>query len=72
MAEKGGYKHFMEKEIFEQPRAIIDTFRGRIVEEKGKVFWKIVTLPLRISSKSRRLLLLLAVLHGTLLWWVNL
>jgi glucosamine--fructose-6-phosphate aminotransferase (isomerizing) len=38
MAEKGGYKHFMQKEIFEQPRAIIDTFRGRIAEEKGNVF----------------------------------
>jgi glucosamine--fructose-6-phosphate aminotransferase (isomerizing) len=29
MAEKGGYKHFMLKEIFEQPRAIRDTIRGR-------------------------------------------
>jgi glucosamine--fructose-6-phosphate aminotransferase (isomerizing) len=38
MAEKGGFKHFMLKEIFEQPRAIIDTFRGRIDEEKGRVF----------------------------------
>ena len=38
MAEKGGYKHFMQKEIFEQPIALIDTFRGRIAEEKGNVF----------------------------------
>jgi glucosamine--fructose-6-phosphate aminotransferase (isomerizing) len=38
MAEKGGYKHFMQKEIFEQSRTIIDTFRGRITEEKGTVF----------------------------------
>ncbi|HIC91280.1 MAG TPA: glutamine--fructose-6-phosphate transaminase (isomerizing) [Syntrophaceae bacterium] len=30
LAEKAGYKHFMQKEIFEQPRAIIDTFRTRI------------------------------------------
>ena len=35
MAEKGGYKHFMLKEIFEQPRAVIDTIRGRLSEEKG-------------------------------------
>ena len=38
MAEKSGFKHFMQKEIFEQPRAFIDTFRGRIAEEKGKIF----------------------------------
>jgi glucosamine--fructose-6-phosphate aminotransferase (isomerizing) len=30
MAEKGGHKHFMHKEICEQPRAVIDTLRGRI------------------------------------------
>jgi glucosamine--fructose-6-phosphate aminotransferase (isomerizing) len=38
MAEKGGYKHFMLKEIFEQPRAIRDTLLGRISQETGKVF----------------------------------
>ncbi len=38
MAEKAGYKHFMQKEIFEQPRALIDTFRSRILLEKGEVF----------------------------------
>jgi glucosamine--fructose-6-phosphate aminotransferase (isomerizing) len=32
-AEKGGYPHFMLKEIFEQPRAIIDTLRGRLLLE---------------------------------------
>ncbi|MHA2657798.1 MAG: glutamine--fructose-6-phosphate transaminase (isomerizing) [bacterium JZ-2024 1] len=37
MAEKGGYKHFMLKEIFEQPRSIADTIRGRIFHEKGEV-----------------------------------
>ena len=37
MAEKGGYRHFMLKEIFEQPRAITDTFRGRISPETGTV-----------------------------------
>jgi glucosamine--fructose-6-phosphate aminotransferase (isomerizing) len=37
MAEKGGYKHFMLKEIYEQPRAIADTMRGRISLEKGEV-----------------------------------
>ncbi|GGH05667.1 glutamine--fructose-6-phosphate transaminase (isomerizing) [Silvibacterium dinghuense] len=37
-AEKSGYKHFMLKEIFEQPRAIRDTTLGRISLETGKVF----------------------------------
>jgi glucosamine--fructose-6-phosphate aminotransferase (isomerizing) len=37
MAEKAGYKHFMQKEIFEQPRALIDTFRSRIRQEEGEV-----------------------------------
>jgi len=37
MAEKGGYKHFMLKEIFEQPRAVTDTIRGRLLEEEGDV-----------------------------------
>jgi glucosamine--fructose-6-phosphate aminotransferase (isomerizing) len=38
MAEKGGFKHFMQKEIFEQPRAVRDTLLGRISLETGKVF----------------------------------
>jgi glutamine---fructose-6-phosphate transaminase (isomerizing) len=37
MAEKGGYRHFMLKEIYEQPRAIADTFRGRIAPETGNI-----------------------------------
>jgi glucosamine--fructose-6-phosphate aminotransferase (isomerizing) len=38
MAEKGGYKHFMLKEIHEQPRAVRDTMLGRIGQETGRVF----------------------------------
>jgi glutamine---fructose-6-phosphate transaminase (isomerizing) len=38
MAEKGGYKHFMQKEIFEQPRAVRDTMLGRLSQDTGKVF----------------------------------
>jgi glucosamine--fructose-6-phosphate aminotransferase (isomerizing) len=38
MAEKGGYKHFMLKEIYEQPRAIADTLAGRLREEEGNVY----------------------------------
>jgi glucosamine--fructose-6-phosphate aminotransferase (isomerizing) len=38
MAEKGGYKHFMLKEIYEQPRAVRDTTLGRVGQESGLVF----------------------------------
>ncbi len=45
MAEKAGYKHFMQKEIFEQPRALIDTFRGRINPDLGEVLVPELALP---------------------------
>jgi len=38
MAEKGGFKHFMLKEIYEQPRAVRDTTLGRVSLDTGKVF----------------------------------
>ncbi len=38
MAEKAGFKHFMLKEIYEQPRAIRDTLLGRVSEESGRIF----------------------------------
>jgi len=38
MAEKGGYKHFMLKEIFEQPRAVRDTIAGRLQEQQGDIY----------------------------------
>jgi len=38
MAEKGGFKHFMLKEIYEQPRAVRDTWLGRVSQDSGKVF----------------------------------
>ena len=33
--EKGGYEHFMLKEIFEQPKSILDTMRGRLLVDEG-------------------------------------
>ncbi len=47
MAEKGGYKHFMLKEIFEQPRALRDTMLGRVSQETGHVFLDEVNLTAR-------------------------
>ena len=38
MAEKGGFKHFMLKEIYEQPRAVRDTWLGRVSQDSGKIF----------------------------------
>jgi glucosamine--fructose-6-phosphate aminotransferase (isomerizing) len=38
MAEKGGYKHFMQKEIFEQPRAVRDTLLASVALDSAKVF----------------------------------
>ncbi|HWY21583.1 MAG TPA: glutamine--fructose-6-phosphate transaminase (isomerizing) [Candidatus Acidoferrum sp.] len=38
MAEKGGFKHFMLKEIYEQPRAVRDTTLGRISLDTGHIF----------------------------------
>jgi glucosamine--fructose-6-phosphate aminotransferase (isomerizing) len=43
-AEKKGYKHFMLKEIFEQPRTIEDAFRGKIYPDEGRVYIEEVKL----------------------------
>ena len=55
MAEKGGFKHFMKKEIFEQPRALIDTFGGRIAGGKGTVFLEDCTLISRDAKKIEKI-----------------
>ena len=39
MAEKEGYRHYMLKEIHEQPRAVRDTFNGRMFEESGEIYF---------------------------------
>ncbi len=44
-AEKGGYKHFMLKEIWEQPQAITDTSLGRVSLDSGKVFLAEMEIP---------------------------
>jgi len=62
MAEKGGYRHFMLKEIHEQPRAILDTLAGRMLPETGEVFFE--TLPLA-DERLRRLKKVLVVACGT-------
>jgi glucosamine--fructose-6-phosphate aminotransferase (isomerizing) len=44
MAEKGGFKHFMLKEIYEQPRAVRDTTLGRISQETGQIYLREVEI----------------------------
>jgi glutamine---fructose-6-phosphate transaminase (isomerizing) len=57
MAEKGGYRHFMLKEIYEQPRAITDTFRGRIAPETGNVVLPDVNIDPSIVKSIDRVVL---------------
>jgi len=58
MAEKGGHKHFMHKEIWEQPRALADTLRGRVLLSEGDVFLEGWTLgPEEVRHLSRIALL---------------
>jgi glucosamine--fructose-6-phosphate aminotransferase (isomerizing) len=46
LAEKGGYRHFMLKEIHEQPRSVNDTLAGRISLDRGEVFFSDEEFPL--------------------------
>ncbi len=55
MAEKSGYKHFMLKEIYEQPRAIMDTIRGRISQDSGDVYLEDVQLSADDLKKIRKI-----------------
>lgn len=52
MAEKDGYPHFMLKEIFEQPKAVTDTFRGHIMEESGDIFFNDFNIDLSKIKKT--------------------
>jgi glucosamine--fructose-6-phosphate aminotransferase (isomerizing) len=58
MAEKAGYKHFMLKEIFEQPRALEDTLRGRLDREHADIVTAEVGLSDDDASAIRRIILL--------------
>jgi glutamine---fructose-6-phosphate transaminase (isomerizing) len=54
MAEKAGYKHFMLKEIFEQPTAARETILGRVSLDSGKVFLEEMKLPdARLAAVDR-------------------
>ena len=57
-AEKGGFKHFMLKEIFEQPRAVEDTIRGRILLEAGDVVGAELGIDPEVVRRIRRVYLI--------------
>ncbi|HYM61065.1 MAG TPA: glutamine--fructose-6-phosphate transaminase (isomerizing) [Thermoanaerobaculia bacterium] len=53
-AEKEGYRHYMLKEIHEQPRAVRDTFTGRMFEESGDIYFNDLELTAEDWSKIRK------------------
>jgi glutamine---fructose-6-phosphate transaminase (isomerizing) len=58
MAEKAGYKHFMLKEIFEQPWAVRETVLGRASVETGRVFLHEVDIPDQVLRDVERVVIL--------------
>jgi glucosamine--fructose-6-phosphate aminotransferase (isomerizing) len=56
-AEKGGYKHFMLKEIYEQPRVVEDTLRGRVEGLGGEVTLAYADLPPLFIQNLKRIFL---------------
>jgi len=57
MAQKGGYDHFMLKEIHEQPEAVAATFRGRVNAETGEVRIPEANLTPELVARLRRVVL---------------
>jgi glucosamine--fructose-6-phosphate aminotransferase (isomerizing) len=58
MAEKAGYKHFMLKEIFEQPWAVKETVLGRASQESGKVFLQEIEISDQVLRDVERVVIL--------------
>lgn len=54
MAEKSGFKHFMLKEIFEQPQVVRDTLKGRISLDSGKVLLEEVGISAQLLKKIKK------------------
>jgi glucosamine--fructose-6-phosphate aminotransferase (isomerizing) len=57
-AEKGGYKHFMLKEIFEQPSAARDTILGRVSLDRGEIFFEDLNIPAAKLKSLRKIIIL--------------
>jgi len=57
-AEKGGYKHFMLKEIHEQPAAARDTILGRVSLDRGEIFFEDLHIPVEKLKSLRKVIIL--------------
>ena len=57
-AEKGGYKHFMLKEIYEQPTAARDTILGRVSLDRGEIFFEDLHIPAEKLKSLRKVIIL--------------
>jgi len=58
MIEKGGYKHFMLKEIFEQPQVLRDTFKGRMSLDTGSIYLDEIGLAEKELKKVSRIIII--------------
>ncbi|MFQ6109359.1 MAG: glutamine--fructose-6-phosphate transaminase (isomerizing) [Candidatus Aminicenantales bacterium] len=58
MIEKRGFKHFMLKEIFEQPQVVRDTLNGRMSLDTGKVWMDEINLPLQALKNIQRVVII--------------
>ena len=56
-AAKGEYRHFMQKEIYEQARSVTDTIRGRVDFETGEVYLKDLDLPVEAAQAIERMVI---------------
>ncbi|MCD4813087.1 glutamine--fructose-6-phosphate transaminase (isomerizing) [bacterium] len=57
-AEKGGYKHFMLKEIYEQPQVVEDTIRGRVEGLGGKIVLGDAEIPLAFLKQMKKVFII--------------
>src|SRR3954452_9676830 len=64
MAEKEGYRHYMLKEIHEQPRAVRDAFTGRMFEESGEIFFN----DLQLTSDDWAMIKKVHIIAGDTSW----
>ena len=69
--EKGGYDHFMLKEIFEQPKAIVDTYRGRLSVNQGLIKMAGVEDYIEKFLSAEKITVVACAHHGTLAWLGN-